>query len=199
MNMNMKIDMATILSAENEMTQKLTSLLQKTILPIGKETFFKMAWMEIWRSVWLHSFRFLRGRYQVWTGCKYYDSVWERYAPGWLRRGVRSVVVKKVQGGLQGVVYRWITRGWEVVSIGFGGGGGSGWLDFEVVGDGDGDGDIGDGNGGGGQGGLDEMELELEFENGADLSEGEGEGSGMDDCVMDDDVDMDMDMDVDIE
>jgi hypothetical protein len=175
-----------------------------------------MAWMEIWRSVWKYSFRLGRKTYHLWTGNKYYDSVWEKYAPGWLRRGVRSVVVKKLQGGLQGLVYGWITRGWEVVSIGFG----SGWLDFEIVGDGDGDNvddngigdasdngsDGGDGDIGGGgeseecdQGGLDEMDMELdmEFENGADC--GEAEGGGMDEFIMNDDVDMDLDFGMDIE
>lgn len=37
--------------------------------------------------------------------------------------------VKKVQGRLQNILYGWITKGWEVVSIGFG----YGWLDYEII------------------------------------------------------------------
>jgi hypothetical protein len=75
----------------------------------------------------------MRDIYIHWFGENYYECLWEKYAPGWIRRGVRSYFVKMLQGRLQNVVYGWVTRGWEVVSIGFG----SWWLDFEFVGDGD--------------------------------------------------------------
>ena len=81
----------------------------------------------------MNTFRTMREYYHLTFGENYYESLWETYAPGWIRRGVRSYCVKIMQGRVQNVVYSWVTRGWKVVGIGFG----SWWLDVELVGDGD--------------------------------------------------------------
>jgi len=122
-----------LLSAEQEIATRLKTYFQTKFVPIGWQTMEKMILMEIWRSIWLKTFRTMRDIYIHWFGENYYECLWEKYAPGWIRRGVRSYFVKMLQGRLQNVVYGWVTRGWEVASFGFG----SWWLDFEFVGDGD--------------------------------------------------------------
>lgn len=124
-----------LLSAEQEIARKMKQYFAKKFVPLGWQTMEKMILMEIWRSIWMKSFRTMRDTYTFLFGVNYYSSLWEKCAPGWIRRGARSYFVKILQGRLQNIVYAWATRGWEVVSIGFG----SGWLDFEFVEDGDAD------------------------------------------------------------
>ena len=95
----------------------------------------KMVLMEVWRAIWAKTFKSLRRLHHYVFAENYYDALWEQYAPGWLRRGVRTSVVTMVQRNLQNVIYGWVTKGWDVVSIGLGIG--SGWVGFEFVQDGD--------------------------------------------------------------
>jgi hypothetical protein len=118
-----------ILSSEYEALKKIKRFIRKKCLTKSLETLEKMILMELWRTFWMNTFRLARTYFHYIFGESYYDSIWECYAPGWLRRGVRSVFVKKVQGRLQSMLYGWITKGWEVVSIGFG----YGWLDYEII------------------------------------------------------------------
>ena len=137
---NLSLDWKTItqtipflLSAEQEIYRKSKKYVVEKFIPLGWQTIEKMVLMEIWRSIWLNTFRTMREYYHLTFGENYYESLWETYAPGWIRRGVRSYCVKIMQGRVQNVVYSWVTRGWKVVGIGFG----SWWLDVELVGDGD--------------------------------------------------------------
>ncbi|GFH61307.1 predicted protein [Chaetoceros tenuissimus] len=121
-----------VLSTESKLAKSLKSFATETLMPTATETIHKMVLMECWRTFWMKSFKLLRKYYHSVTGISYYKSDWEVYAPGWLRRGIRSAFVKHFQKRLQNVVYSWMTRGWEIVSIGFG----PAWLDFEIFGDG---------------------------------------------------------------
>jgi len=173
-----------LLKAEFEISHQVKTYLYQNVLPTGWETLHKMLLMEMWRSVWLKTFRLLRTYFSRLTGKNYYYSKWETYAPAWLRRGVRSFFIKNVQGRLQGVLYAGVARGWEMASIGFGSG--SGWWDYEIVEDGNVDGDSHRGDSDedadtdSGMNGLEELgqesdemdlEMEMEFENGADIIE----------------------------
>ena len=120
-----------VLSTESKLATSLKSFAVETLIPTATETIHKMVLMECWRTFWMNSFKLLRKYYHSFTGVSYYKSDWEVYAPGWLRRGIRSAFVKHFQKKLQNVVYLWMTRGWEIVSIGFG----PAWLDFEIFGD----------------------------------------------------------------
>ena len=123
----------SLLSARYQLLQKLETYFTNTFIPVGLQTMEKMILMEVWRTFWSETFRCLRGYYLDIFQHNYYNTMWEQYAPGWVRRGVRSFFVKIVQGRLQNFIYSWMTRGWEVVSIGFG----VSWLDFEPVADAD--------------------------------------------------------------
>jgi hypothetical protein len=193
-----------ILSSEYEMAEKIKQYLEKKFIPKGLGTVYKMLLMEIWRSFWLNTFRLMRKYFHYISGENYYDSLWESYAPGWLRRGVRSYFVKKVQGRLQNVIYGWVTRGWEVVSIGFG----YSWLDFEIIQDGqtnlenhdarvtsdDSLEDVSSSTDGSAESQhhdlLDEMdiELEMEFEDDSLLSAEESFENSGDDVISDDSI-----------
>mmetsp|Transcript_8550 Transcript_8550/g.16108 ORF Transcript_8550/g.16108 Transcript_8550/m.16108 type:complete len:286 (-) Transcript_8550:42-899(-) len=180
----------TLLSSEHEVAEKIKKYIHQRFLPKSLQTMEKMILMEIWRAFWMNTFRLMRTGFYYIFGESYYDSVWETYAPGWLRRGVRSMFVKKVQGRLQSVLYGWVTKGWEVVSIGFG----YGWWDFEMVQDGHNvGGEKNDGASGGDGSGereghpvelLDDVdiELEMEFEDGS-VSSGEEEEEEDDDLI----------------
>jgi hypothetical protein len=95
------------------------------------------------------------------------------------------VFVKKVQGSLQRILYGWITKGWEVVSIGFG----YGWLDYEMIQDGQvstgSSSDEESGVGGGiGEGGA------VSLSDGSSVQESEQQGHH----ELLDDIDMDLEM-----
>lgn len=122
-----------VLSTESKLATSLKSFATETLIPTATETIHKMVLMECWRTFWMKSFKLLRKYYHSITGVSYYKSDWEVYAPGWLRRGIRSAFVKHFQRRLQNVIYSWMTRGWEIVSIGFG----PAWLDFEIFEDDD--------------------------------------------------------------
>ena len=121
-----------VLSTESKLATSLKSFAVETLIPTTTETIHKMVLMECWRTFWMNSLKLLRKYYHSVTGVSYYKSDWEVYAPGWLRRGIRSAFVKHFQRRLQNVIYSFMTRGWEIVSIGFG----PAWLDFEIFGDG---------------------------------------------------------------
>lgn len=196
-----------LLSAEHEIGVRIRNYAYRKFLPIGWQTMEKMILMEIWRSIWLKTFRSLRDAYTHFFGVNYYETLWETYAPGWIRRGVRSYFVKILQGRLQNVIYGWITRGWEVVSIGFG----SWWLEFELIEDGDFDMKDGDRE----IPGLikdEDIEIEIEFEDSTttDLVEADmHDGNIVTDLQLEDattfkdlvneDFSGDTDMDIDIE
>jgi len=114
-----------------ETKRKILTYITKKLIPTGLETLQKMILVELWRTVWLRTFAGMR---DFWHGHlfgqSYYESMWEMYAPGWLRRGVRAYFVRKVQGDLQVTLGNWISKGWDLM----GNGGGSFlWLDSDTV------------------------------------------------------------------
>lgn len=111
--------------------QKIQTYITKKLIPTGMETLQKMILMELWRTVWLKTFAGMRDFWHRHLfGQSYYESMWEMYAPGWLRRGVRAYFVRKVQGDLQVTLGAWISKGWDLM----GNGGGSFlWLDSDTV------------------------------------------------------------------
>jgi len=117
-----------------ETKQKILTYITEKLIPTGLETLQKMILMEVWRTVWLRTFAGMRDFWHRHLfGQSYYESMWETYAPGWLRRGVRAYFVRKVQGDLQVTLGSWISKGWDLM----GNGGGSFlWLDSETVLDG---------------------------------------------------------------
>jgi hypothetical protein len=117
-----------------ETKQKILTYITEKLIPTGLETLQKMILMEVWRTVWLRTFAGMRDFWHRHLfGQSYYESMWETYAPGWLRRGVRAYFVRKVQGDLQVTLGSWISKGWDLM----GNGGGSFlWLDSDTVLDG---------------------------------------------------------------
>ncbi len=119
-----------LLSNEFDITfSTITAYLRNKFIPLGIETLQRMILMELWRSFWLKIFAGLRDVHHSVFKESYYESIWESYAPGWLRRGVRAYFVKKVQADLQMTLGTWVGKGWDLM-------GGSVWLDFQFVQDG---------------------------------------------------------------
>lgn len=98
---------------------QIQSYIVEKFFPAGIMALHKMALMEVWRRVWLQVFSSMRRLYKNMLRDSYYNSFWENHAPLWIRRGVRSLIVKKFQGNLEGIVTSWWVQsfsesfGWE--------------------------------------------------------------------------------------
>ena len=92
--------------------RRITSYFLGKILPVVVTVLHKMALMEVWRLLWIQLFSSMRLFYQALFAVSYYDSFWESYAPFWLRRGVRALFVKKIQGHLEKLLTPWLS--WRV-------------------------------------------------------------------------------------
>lgn len=91
---------------------RIKSYFLEKILPAGVTALHKMVLIEAWRLLWMKVFSSLRRVYENFFTVSYYDSFWESYAPLWLRRGVRALFVKKMQGHLEKSVAPWLS--WRV-------------------------------------------------------------------------------------
>lgn len=99
---------------------QIQSYIFEKFLPSGIMALHKMALMEAWRRIWIQVFTNIRRLYKDVFKDSYYNSFWEKYVPLWLRRGVRSLFVKKFQGNLEGIVTSWFSWGANSFSESFG-------------------------------------------------------------------------------
>lgn len=100
----------------------------KRLIPKAFRVTYKMVLMDFWRNLWLEMFVSLRDLYYNINGVSYYETIWERYAPGWLRRGVRAYIVKNIQNEFQFIFGSWISSGVGLMTT-------STWLDESMIGD----------------------------------------------------------------
>ena len=129
----------------------------------------------------MYAFQSLRDLHHAVFCESYYESIWEKYAPAWLRRGVRAFFVKKVQGNLQIVIGSWIVSGWDM--LGFS----SLWIDSDLMeentdggGGGKGSGDIM------GQDGHSDADVDMDVE---DILDIDGSGDELEIGLSDNDID----------
>lgn len=93
-----------------------------------------MVYMELWRHFWSQTFRFLRlNVYNIFfpptttttttstttatlnmnTTGGYKSCAWEVYAPEFLKRGLKSLFIKFIQGRLEEIIRMWFMKGYD--------------------------------------------------------------------------------------
>lgn len=107
---------------------KVNNYIFQRFIPKAIRVTYKMILMDFWRSLWLQTFSSLRELHFSIHGFSYYETMWERHVPGWLRRGVRAYFVKNVQTELQSIFGSWISSGVDLMTT-------STWLDESLIGD----------------------------------------------------------------
>lgn len=107
---------------------KVNNYIFQRFVPKAIRVTYKMILMDFWRNLWLQTFSSLRELHFNIHGFSYYETIWERHAPGWLRRGVRAYFVKNIQTELQKIFGSWISSGVDLMTT-------STWLDESLIGD----------------------------------------------------------------
>lgn len=121
-----------VLFASKESTSfdysKVNNYIFHRFIPKAIRVTYKMIIMDFWRNLWLQMFSSLRELHFNIHGFSYYETMWERHTPGWLRRGVRAYFVKNIQTELQSIFGSWISSGVDLMTT-------STWLDESLIGD----------------------------------------------------------------
>mmetsp|Transcript_26063 Transcript_26063/g.29788 ORF Transcript_26063/g.29788 Transcript_26063/m.29788 type:complete len:559 (-) Transcript_26063:1861-3537(-) len=106
-----------ILQVMTTVTKPIIRYISNKIIPQSISTFKRFALMEFWRLSWMHLFKNLRNIYKFIFNSKYHDSTWEIYAPGWLKRGMKTLFIKYTKRYLElsfGDVY---SKGFDLIGM----------------------------------------------------------------------------------
>jgi hypothetical protein len=107
-------------------------ILNNQIMSRTKNMITKMIYMELWRQFWKQTFHVLRkdiysffvvtffpssSMSSLKSYNDYHSSIWEKNAPEFLRRGLKSIFVKYLQGHLESFIGHWFMKGYDLIGI----------------------------------------------------------------------------------
>ena len=117
-------------------------IINHELIPRTHQIITKLIYMELWRHFWIEIFVFLRTHvYKTLSFAfmsssfmsvlptssfnnnnnhndnSYKSSFWEKNAPGFLKRGLKSLFIKYAQGHLEKLIGDWFTKGYDFIGL----------------------------------------------------------------------------------